>query len=39
VNFRGPAEPGDLVPVRIESATSTTLRGVVATRALAGTQS
>jgi tRNA-2-methylthio-N6-dimethylallyladenosine synthase len=27
VNFTGAAQPGDLVPVRIESATSTTLRG------------
>jgi tRNA-2-methylthio-N6-dimethylallyladenosine synthase len=27
VNFAGPGEPGKLVPVRIESATSTTLRG------------
>jgi tRNA-2-methylthio-N6-dimethylallyladenosine synthase len=27
VNFTGDAEPGELVPVRIESATSTTLRG------------
>jgi tRNA-2-methylthio-N6-dimethylallyladenosine synthase len=27
VNFAGEAEPGDLVPVLIESATSTTLRG------------
>jgi tRNA-2-methylthio-N6-dimethylallyladenosine synthase len=36
VNFRGAAEPGDLVPVRIEGATSTTLRGVVAAQALAG---
>jgi tRNA-2-methylthio-N6-dimethylallyladenosine synthase len=39
VNFRGEAEPGDLVAVRIDGATSTTLRGVVSTRALAGTQS
>jgi tRNA-2-methylthio-N6-dimethylallyladenosine synthase len=30
VNFSGPARPGDLVDVRIESATSTTLRGSVA---------
>jgi tRNA-2-methylthio-N6-dimethylallyladenosine synthase len=27
VNFSGDAAPGDLVPVRISSATSTTLRG------------
>jgi len=27
VNFTGPATPGQLVDVRIESATSTTLRG------------
>jgi tRNA-2-methylthio-N6-dimethylallyladenosine synthase len=27
VNFRGGAAPGELVPVRIEGATSTTLRG------------
>jgi tRNA-2-methylthio-N6-dimethylallyladenosine synthase len=27
VNFTGRAEPGALVPVRIEGATSTTLRG------------
>lgn len=27
VNFRGTARPGDLVPVRITAATSTTLRG------------
>ncbi|HEY6015755.1 MAG TPA: TRAM domain-containing protein [Gaiellaceae bacterium] len=27
VNFAGDAAPGDLVPVRIEGATSTTLRG------------
>jgi hypothetical protein len=27
VNFHGAAEPGDLVPVQIESATSTTLKG------------
>ena len=27
VNFAGQAEPGDLVSVRIEGATSTTLRG------------
>jgi tRNA-2-methylthio-N6-dimethylallyladenosine synthase len=27
VNFAGDARPGDLVPVRIEAATSTTLRG------------
>jgi tRNA-2-methylthio-N6-dimethylallyladenosine synthase len=29
VNFAGAAEPGELVPVRIEGATSTTLRGTV----------
>ncbi len=27
VNFHGAAAPGDLVPVEIESATSTTLKG------------
>ena len=27
VNFTGGSQPGDLVPVAIESATSTTLRG------------
>jgi tRNA-2-methylthio-N6-dimethylallyladenosine synthase len=27
VNFAGPARPGELVPVRIEAASSTTLRG------------
>jgi tRNA-2-methylthio-N6-dimethylallyladenosine synthase len=27
VNFAGPGEPGDLVPVLVEAATSTTLRG------------
>jgi TRAM domain len=30
VNFRGDANPGELVHVRIEDATSTTLRGVEA---------
>ena len=30
VNFHGRAAPGDLVPVRIEGATSTTLRGTEA---------
>ena len=30
VNFSGQADPGDLVPVRIEGATSTTLRGSIA---------
>ena len=30
VNFAGDAAPGDLVPVRIEAATSTTLRGTQA---------
>ncbi len=29
VNFAGAAEPGELVPVRIEGATSTTLRGTL----------
>jgi tRNA-2-methylthio-N6-dimethylallyladenosine synthase len=29
VNFVGAAEPGELVPVRIEGATSTTLRGTL----------
>jgi tRNA-2-methylthio-N6-dimethylallyladenosine synthase len=29
VNFAGAAEPGELVPVRIEDATSTTLRGTL----------
>jgi tRNA-2-methylthio-N6-dimethylallyladenosine synthase len=29
VNFAGPAEPGELVDVRIDSATSTTLRGTL----------
>jgi tRNA-2-methylthio-N6-dimethylallyladenosine synthase len=31
VNFAGAATPGELVPVTIEAATSTTLRGTVAT--------
>jgi tRNA-2-methylthio-N6-dimethylallyladenosine synthase len=35
VNFAGDARPGELVPVRIEAATSTTLRGVVAVPAAA----
>jgi tRNA-2-methylthio-N6-dimethylallyladenosine synthase len=35
VNFRGTAEPGELVAVRIEGATSTTLRGTEAARAAA----
>jgi tRNA-2-methylthio-N6-dimethylallyladenosine synthase len=35
VNFAGTAAPGDLVPVRIESATSTTLRGTQALAAAA----
>ena len=41
VNFRGAGAPGDLVPVRIEGATSTTLAGTsAATRlALAGSLS
>ena len=30
VNFAGAAAPGELVPVRIDEATSTTLRGVQA---------
>jgi hypothetical protein len=30
VNFAGRAEPGELVPVLVESATSTTLRGTQA---------
>jgi tRNA-2-methylthio-N6-dimethylallyladenosine synthase len=30
VNFSGPAQPGELVDVRIDGATSTTLRGVQA---------
>ena len=30
VNFAGSARPGDLVDVRIESATSTTLKGTEA---------
>jgi tRNA-2-methylthio-N6-dimethylallyladenosine synthase len=37
VNFRGDAEPGALVPVRIESATSTTLAGTADAVALADT--
>jgi tRNA-2-methylthio-N6-dimethylallyladenosine synthase len=35
VNFSGAASPGDLVDVRIEAATSTTLRGTQAERAAA----
>jgi tRNA-2-methylthio-N6-dimethylallyladenosine synthase len=35
VNFTGDAAPGELVPVRIEAATSTTLRGVAAVAAAA----
>jgi tRNA-2-methylthio-N6-dimethylallyladenosine synthase len=35
VNFTGAAAPGDLVDVRIEAATSTTLRGTQAERAAA----
>ena len=35
VNFRGTARPGDLVHVRIEAATSTTLRGTEAALAAA----
>jgi tRNA-2-methylthio-N6-dimethylallyladenosine synthase len=37
VNFSGDAEPGALVPVRIESATSTTLAGTAEAVALADT--
>jgi tRNA-2-methylthio-N6-dimethylallyladenosine synthase len=33
VNFTGDTEPGELVDVRIEAATSTTLRGTQATTA------
>jgi tRNA-2-methylthio-N6-dimethylallyladenosine synthase len=39
VNFSGDAEPGALVPVRIESATSTTLAGTAEAVALADTHS
>jgi tRNA-2-methylthio-N6-dimethylallyladenosine synthase len=39
VNFSGEAEPGALVPVRIESATSTTLAGTAEAVALADTHS
>jgi tRNA-2-methylthio-N6-dimethylallyladenosine synthase len=35
VNFNGPGEPGQVVPVRIESATSTTLAGSAGAPALA----
>jgi hypothetical protein len=35
VNFTGAAAAGDLVDVRIEAATSTTLRGTQAERAAA----
>src|SRR5436305_7148026 len=35
VNFTGDARPGELVPVRIEAATSTTLRGTAAVAAVA----
>jgi tRNA-2-methylthio-N6-dimethylallyladenosine synthase len=35
VNFAGDAEPGELVDVLIDGATSTTLRGVMATRVAA----
>jgi tRNA-2-methylthio-N6-dimethylallyladenosine synthase len=35
VNFRGTAQAGDLVDVRVEAATSTTLRGTQAARAAA----
>jgi hypothetical protein len=35
VNFAGRAAPGDLVPVTIEGATSTTLRGAEAVEAAA----
>jgi tRNA-2-methylthio-N6-dimethylallyladenosine synthase len=37
VNFSGEAEPGALVPIRIESATSTTLAGTAEAVALADT--
>ena len=39
VNFQGTAEPGRLVPVLIESATSTTLAGTAAAVALTNTLS
>jgi tRNA-2-methylthio-N6-dimethylallyladenosine synthase len=39
VNFKGDAEPGVLVPVRIESATSTTLAGTADAVVLADTHS
>jgi tRNA-2-methylthio-N6-dimethylallyladenosine synthase len=39
VNFRGDAAPGELIPVRIEAATSTTLTGTADAVALAGTHS
>ncbi len=39
VNFRGTAEPGRLVPVLVESATSTTLAGTAAAVALTDTLS
>jgi tRNA-2-methylthio-N6-dimethylallyladenosine synthase len=39
VNFAGAGEPGDLVPVRIESATSTTLAGTAHAVEPAGTLS
>jgi len=35
VNFTGSAAPGELVPVRIDGATSTTLRGEQAVLAVA----
>jgi tRNA-2-methylthio-N6-dimethylallyladenosine synthase len=35
VNFAGAVRPGDLAPVRIEAATSTTLRGTLEARAAA----
>jgi tRNA-2-methylthio-N6-dimethylallyladenosine synthase len=35
VNFQGTVQPGALVDVRIEAATSTTLRGTQAERAAA----
>jgi tRNA-2-methylthio-N6-dimethylallyladenosine synthase len=39
VNFRGEAEAGELVPVRIEAATSTTLTGTAAAAVAADTLS
>jgi len=37
VNFHGDAKPGELVPVRIEGATSTTLSGTASAGAFADT--